>query len=64
MESAVLRTEKAIDRDGEEKAAQKILYTEIFTQEALNEIEKEAKETIIASADGDEARMLFQHYAN
>ncbi len=59
MESAVLRTEKAIDRDGEEKAAQKILYTEIFTQEAFDEIEKEAKETIIASAEGDEARMLL-----
>ncbi|MGX9135749.1 acyl-CoA dehydrogenase family protein [Rummeliibacillus sp. JY-2-4R] len=59
MESAVLRSEKAIDRDGEEKAAQKILYTEIFTQEAFEEIEKEAKETIIASADGDEARMLL-----
>lgn len=59
MESVVLRTEKAIARDGEEKAAQKILYTEIFTQEAFDEIEKEAKETIIASVEGDEARMLL-----
>ena len=43
MESAVLRTEKAIGRDGEEKAAQKILYTQIFTQEAFIEIEQAGK---------------------
>ena len=59
MESVVLRTEKAITRDGVEKATQKVLYTEIFSQEAFAEIEKEAKETIIASAEGDEARMLL-----
>ncbi|WP_102694187.1 acyl-CoA dehydrogenase family protein [Rummeliibacillus pycnus] len=59
MESVVLRTEKAITRDGVEKATQKVLYTEIFSQEAFDEIEKEAKEIIIASAEGDEARMLL-----
>ena len=59
MESVVLRTEKAIARDGVEKAAQKVLYTEIFSQEAFDEIEKEAKEIIIASVEGDEARMLL-----
>jgi alkylation response protein AidB-like acyl-CoA dehydrogenase len=59
MESAVIRTEKAIARDGEEKAAQKILYTQIFCQEAFAEIEKEAKETLIASVEGDDARMIL-----
>ena len=59
MESVVLRTEKALDRDGFDKAAQKVLYTEIFVQEAFAEIEKEAKETIIGSVDGDNARMLI-----
>lgn len=59
MESVVLRTEKAIARDGVDKAAQKILYTEIFSQEAFAEIEKEAKETILASVEGDQARMLL-----
>lgn len=59
LESVVLRTEKAITRDGVDKAAQKILYTEIFSQEAFAEIEKEAKETILASVEGDQARMLL-----
>lgn len=59
MESAVLRTEKAIGRDGEEKAAQKLLYTQIFTQEAFIEIEQAAKETLIAAVDGDNQRMMI-----
>lgn len=59
MESAVIRTQKAIERDGEEKAAQKILYTQIFCQEAFAEIDKEAKETLIASVEGDDARMIL-----
>ncbi|MCH7322995.1 acyl-CoA dehydrogenase family protein [Solibacillus sp. MA9] len=59
MESAVIRTQKAIARDGEEKAAQKILYTQIFCQEAFAEIEKEAKETLIASVEGDNARLIL-----
>lgn len=59
MESVVLRTEKAIARDGVEKANQKLLYTQIFCQEAFAEIEKEAKDTIIASVEGDAARMTL-----
>lgn len=59
MESVVLRTEKALARDGFDKAAQKVLYTEIFVQEAFAEVEKEAKETIIGSVEGDDARMLI-----
>lgn len=59
MESVVLRTEKAIARDGEAKANQKVLYTEIFVQEAFVEIEKEAKETLLTATEGDELRMLL-----
>ena len=59
MESAVIRTQKAIERDGEEKAAQKILYTQIFCQEAFAEIEKEAKQTLLASVEGDDARIIL-----
>lgn len=59
MESAVLRTEKAIGRDGAEKANQKLLYTQIFCQEAFDEIEKAAKETLIASVEGDNLRMMI-----
>ena len=59
MESAVIRTQKAIARDGEEKAAQKILYTQIFCQEAFAEIEKEAKETLLATVEGDAGRIIL-----
>jgi len=59
MESAVLRTEKAITRDGIEKSKQKLLYTEIFAQAAFNRIEADAKETLIAVSSGDTQRMLL-----
>lgn len=59
MESAVLRTEKAIERDGLDKHKQKLLYTEIFCQEAFNKIEQDAKETIIAVNEGDTLRMML-----
>lgn len=59
MESAVLRTEKAIQRDGIEKANQKLLYTQIFCQEAFECIEKDAKETLIAAVEGDNLRMML-----
>lgn len=59
MESVVLRTEKAIERDGLENSKQKQLYTEIFCQEAFNRIESDAKETIVAVADGDNLRMML-----
>jgi alkylation response protein AidB-like acyl-CoA dehydrogenase len=59
MESAVLRTEKAIEKFGLEKSKQKLLYTQIFCQEAFNEIEQHAKETIVAAEQGDTLRMLL-----
>jgi alkylation response protein AidB-like acyl-CoA dehydrogenase len=58
MESAVLRTEKAIEKSGLEKNKQKLLYTQIFCQEAFNEIEQHAKETLVATEQGDTLRML------
>ncbi len=59
MESAVLRTEKAIAKDGVEKSKQKLLYTQIFCQEAFNEIEQHAKETLVATETGDALRMMI-----
>jgi alkylation response protein AidB-like acyl-CoA dehydrogenase len=58
MESAVLRTEKAILKDGIDKSKQKLLYTQIFCQEAFNEIEQHAKETLVATETGDALRMM------
>ena len=59
MESALLRTEKAIARNGIEKNRQKILYTEIYCQEAFNQIEAYAKETIVAAESGDMQRIMM-----
>lgn len=59
MESVVLRTEKAIAKDGLEKSKQKLLYTQIFCQEAFNQVEKDAKETLVAVDQGDTLRMML-----
>jgi alkylation response protein AidB-like acyl-CoA dehydrogenase len=59
MESIVLRTEKAVNKSGLEKNKQKLLYTQIFCQEAFNEIEAHAKETLIATEHGDALRMIL-----
>lgn len=59
MESALLRTEKAIARNGLEKNKQKILYTEIYCQEAFNQIEAHTKETLVATESGDTQRIML-----
>lgn len=59
MESAILRTEKAIAKTGEEKNKQKLLYTQVYCQEAFNEIESHAKESLIAVESGDSLRMMM-----
>src|SRR5699024_6328448 len=43
MEAAILRTEKAIGKTGEDKNTQKLLYTQVYVQEAFNRIEAGAK---------------------
>jgi len=59
MESVVLRTEKAIAKAGLDKNKQKLLYTQIFCQEAFNEIEATAKESLVAIEQGDTLRMML-----
>ena len=58
-ESVVLRTEKALAKTGIQENQQKLLYTQIFVQEAFNEIEQHAKETLIAIESGDLLRILL-----
>ncbi|WP_404454042.1 acyl-CoA dehydrogenase family protein [Virgibacillus necropolis] len=59
MEAAILRTEKAINKSGEEKNKQKLLYTQVYVQEAFNRVEADAKETLIAIEKGDNLRMML-----
>ncbi|WP_068672842.1 acyl-CoA dehydrogenase family protein [Oceanobacillus sp. Castelsardo] len=59
MEAAILRTEKAINKSGEAANKQKLLYTQVYVQEAFNRMEADAKETIITVEEGDTLRMLL-----
>lgn len=58
-ESCLLRTEKAFGKDGAEKHEQKLLYTQIFVQEAFNQIEQIAKESIAATVEGDQLQLML-----
>ncbi len=58
MESTVLRTEKAIGRNGVDKNKQKRLYTEIFCQDSIVKVEQYAKECLAAIEEGDTFRMM------
>ncbi|MFS0636980.1 acyl-CoA dehydrogenase family protein [Mesobacillus foraminis] len=62
MESVVLRTDKAIQKQGLDKSRQKLLYTQIFCQEAFIKIEQDAKETLVAAEEGDTLRMLLSAF--
>lgn len=59
MESAILRTDKAIQAADEEKESLKKLYTEVYVQEAFIRIENKAKEILITVEEGDELRMML-----
>lgn len=59
MESAILRTQKSLDNVGVEKSQQKLSLTQVYVQEAFNRIEAHAKETLIASDEGDSLRMML-----
>ncbi len=59
MESALLRTEKAINKTGADKNKQKLLMTQVYCEEAMNRIEGHAKETLVAVEAGDTLRMML-----
>ncbi|WP_343754282.1 acyl-CoA dehydrogenase family protein [Lentibacillus halophilus] len=59
MESAILRTEKAMQNDGTDQHGQKLLYTQVYVQETFNRMEADAKETLIATESGDTLRMML-----
>jgi len=59
LESAIVRTDKAIADKGIEKSELKVRYTEVFAQQAFEAVERDAKETLYAAASGDDLRMLL-----
>jgi len=59
MESAIVRTEKAIAQNGLEKEAQKYDYTRVYAQEALVRLESIARESLSAMEEGDTLRTML-----
>jgi alkylation response protein AidB-like acyl-CoA dehydrogenase len=57
MESCVLRAEKALNKNG--TVGLKVRYTEVYCQEAMDRIEKHAKQIILATEEGDMKRMML-----
>ncbi|TYP70186.1 acyl-CoA dehydrogenase family protein [Paenibacillus methanolicus] len=56
MESALLRTQKLVEKQGEDKSAQAIAMTRVFIHEAFAEIEGLAKEILSTIEAGDTLR--------
>ncbi|MDQ0298364.1 alkylation response protein AidB-like acyl-CoA dehydrogenase [Salibacterium salarium] len=59
MESAILRTEKAIQANGADKEERKLRLTQIFCQEAVNRLEANARESLIHMEEGDTLRTML-----
>lgn len=58
-ESALLRTEKLIDKNGEDKTSAQIDMTKVFIYDAMDKINKSGKDAVNAFAEGDEQRMML-----
>lgn len=62
MESAILRTLKAVNKVGAEKSAHKIEMTQVFTQESFERISSLAKEVLASMEEGDVLRTQLSIY--
>lgn len=58
-ESALLRTEKNINRFGKDKQKEQIAMSQLYLYHAVDIINQKAKEGIISFAEGDEQRMML-----
>lgn len=58
-ESTLLRTEKNAKRYGEEAQAVQIAMSRLYLYQAVEIIQKQAREAIISFAEGDELRMML-----
>lgn len=58
-ESAILRTEKNVQRFGEDAQKVQIAMAKLYLYNAVSIVEKNGKESIISFAEGDEQRMLL-----
>ena len=58
-ESALLRTEKNAKKNGEETQSTEIAMTQLYLYNAVDIVNKQAKEAIVSFAEGDEQRMML-----
>ncbi|WP_205628792.1 hypothetical protein, partial [Acinetobacter baumannii] len=56
LESALLRAKKTADRKGEAAAKLQVDMTRAYFQEVWGELEKWAKEVLVATSEGDMLR--------
>jgi len=59
MESAIMRTEKAIAAKGEANCQLQIDATRVFANDAIQRVEQRAKTAIAAMSEGDDLRMMM-----
>lgn len=59
LESALLKTEKLVQKEGEKKHQEKISMCINYLHHAVEEVRKNGKEALYAISDGDEQRMLL-----
>jgi alkylation response protein AidB-like acyl-CoA dehydrogenase len=59
MESAILRTQKLAESQGEEAVARYVDMTRVFCNDAVERIDASAKNTLAGMSEGDELRTLL-----
>ncbi|HEX8163925.1 MAG TPA: acyl-CoA dehydrogenase family protein [Pyrinomonadaceae bacterium] len=59
MESAILRAQKMVASQGEEKAARYLDMVRVFTNDAVERVETSARGVLAAMSEGDELRTLL-----
>ena len=59
LESALLKTEKLVEKDGENAHKEKVAMTTLYSHHAVEEIHKNGKEALYAISEGDEQRMML-----
>lgn len=58
-ESALLRAQKLAAKNGEDAVELEVAMAQLFLQDAIQDLDREAKEAIYSFAQGDEQRMLL-----
>ena len=59
LESALLKTEKLVEKDGEDAHKEKVAMTTLYSHNAIEVIQKNGKEALYAISEGDEQRMML-----